>query len=271
MSQEGFKILHLCEALGVGRSSYYKWLNRRPSERDKREEWLIDKIIQAYDKHKGIYGYRRITIYLNYYENAQVNHKCVYRLMRKLGLKAVIRKKRYSWKPSKAQHTAENKLNREFQTPYGPFEVLLTDVTEFKYGDQSKAYLSAVLDYGDNKIISYQLSTRNDNDLVFKTFTPIKDKIIPKKTLIHSDRGFQYTSHWFNSFIEETQAIQSMSRAGRCIDNGPMENLWGIIKEEMYRLNSYDSLDELKDDIDRYISFYNDQRVTLKMGLRIPA
>ncbi|SDI42309.1 IS3 family transposase, partial [Dolosicoccus paucivorans] len=90
-------------------------------------------------------------------------------------------------------------------------------------------------------------------------------------TLLHSDRGFQYTSHGFNSFIKRNQIIQSMSRVGKCIDNGPMENFWGIIKEEMYHLKTYKSFEELENDVKQYIEFYNTQRVTLKMGLKIPA
>src|SRR5690625_1514533 len=103
-------------------------------------------------EHKGIYGYRRITIYLNHFLNAKVNHKCVHRLMKVLGLKAVIRWKRYNYKPHSPQHVTENVLNREFQTDYKDMEVLLTDITEFKYGSHSKAYLSAILDYGDKKL-----------------------------------------------------------------------------------------------------------------------
>ncbi|SDI93381.1 IS3 family transposase, partial [Dolosicoccus paucivorans] len=80
-----------------------------------------------------------------------------------------------------------------------------------------------------------------------------------------------YTSHGFNSFIKRNQIIQSMSRVGKCIDNGPMENFWGIIKEEMYHLKTYKSFEELENDVKQYIEFYNTQRVTLKMGLKIPA
>ncbi|MFD2132638.1 IS3 family transposase [Pseudogracilibacillus auburnensis] len=169
------------------------------------------------------------------------------------------------------KEVAENILNRAFQADYNAMEVLLTDITEFKYGGHSKAYLSAILDYGENKIVAYKLSQHNNNALVRDTVTQIEDTIIPKKTLFHSDRGFQYTSHGFKQFVEKHQITQSMSRVGKCIDNGPMENFWGIIKEEMYRLTTYNSFEKLEEDINTYIEFYNTKRVTLKMGLRIPA
>lgn len=190
--------------------------------------------------------------------------------MKLLGLKAVIRRKRYNYKPHSPSHVAENILDREFQKEYQPMEVLLTDVTEFKYGTQSKAYLSAILDYGEKKIVAFKLSKHNNNELVQKTVSQIEDRIKPTKTLIHSDRGFQYTSHGFKQFVDKHQVIQSMSRVGKCIDNGPMESFFGTLKEEMYRLNDYETFEQLESDIKNYIDFYNTKRITLSMGLKIP-
>lgn len=254
----------------MSRAGYYKWLKRESSPTEKRLRKLSDWIVQAYEEHNGIYGYRRMTIYLNHFLNAKVNHKCVYRLMKLLGLKAVIRRKRYPYKSHNPIHVSENLLNREFRKEYRSMELLLTDVTEFKYGSYSKAYLSAILDYGENKIVAFKLSKQNNNALVRDTVTQIEDDIIPTKTLLHSDRGFQYTSRGFKKFVDKNEIIQSMSRVGKCIDNGPMENFWGIIKEEMYRLKHYETFKALEKDIKKYIKFYNTKRVTLKMGLSIP-
>src|SRR5699024_12583984 len=102
-------------------------------------------------------------------------------------------------------------------------EVLLTDITEFKYGSYSKAYLSAILDYGANEIVAFKLSDRHNNALVNHTISQIEDLVIRTKTLLHSDRGYQYTSKNFNKYIEKHQLVQSMSRIGKYIDNGHME------------------------------------------------
>lgn len=199
----------------------------------------------------------------------KVNHKCVYRLMRLMGLKAVIRRRRYNYQLSKANHVSENLLNRKF-TANKAYQKLLTDVTEFQLTNGQKAYLSAVLDLGTNKIIAHKLDRSNNNPLVLDTFKQIQSKIIADETLIHSDRGYQYTSHAFARFIKDHQAIQSMSRVGKCIDNGPMENFFGILKSELYYLNKYDTFESLTNDIDQYIHFFNTKRITLKMGLAIP-
>ena len=119
-------------------------------------------------------------------------------------------------------------------------------------------------------MVAYHLSNRNNNTLVRDTVAQITDVIMAAVTLIHSDRGSQYTSHFFNHFIDEFDLIQSILKAGKCIDYVPMEVFWGIIKEEKYRLKTYDTFEALEDDIHRYITFYNEERVTLSMGLSIP-
>lgn len=268
--KDKYPIKHLCEAVGISRASYYKWLKRKPSKGEHRLKQLKKAISEVYHHHKGIYGYRRITIYLNHYKKMKVNHKCVYRLMRLMGLKAIIRRRKYNYRPSKPIHIHENLLNRKF-TANKAYQKLLTDVTEFQLTNGQKAYLSAVLDLGTNRIVAYELGHSNNNPLVLNTFKQIESKLIAGETMIHSDRGYQYTSHAFAQFIKDHQAIQSMSRVGKCIDNGPMESFFGILKSELYYLNKYDTFENLKNDIDQYIRFFNTKRITLKMGLAIPA
>ena len=184
--------------------------------------------------------------------------------MKAMKLSSVIRKKRKKYIHSTPQITAENLLNREF-TAEKANEKWLTDVTEFKLTDGKKAYLSAILDLGDNSIVSYVLGTSNNNKLVFDTL----DKAImanPTATpLFHSDRGFQYTTKTFKSKLDSINAKQSMSRVARCIDNGPMEGFWGILKCEMYYLRKFDTYEDLEQAIDEYIEFYNTRRLQKKL------
>ncbi|MFV8291012.1 IS3 family transposase [Aerococcus viridans] len=260
----------LCQVLGVSRAGYYKWLKRKTTAEEIRINNIIQTIIDVNEEVDGIYGYRRMTIYMNHFCEEKANHKCVYRVMSHLGIKSVIRKKRYRYKPHKQRNIAENVLNREFKKAYRAKEVLLTDVTELKYSNHSKAYLSAVLDYGGKKIIVWKLGTSNNNHLVAETFNQIENQLLPHKTLIHSDRGYQYTSHWFKEYVERNKVIQSMSRPGYCIDNGPMESFWGILKDECYRRKHFETFEDLEDAINTYIEFYNSKRISLSMGLKIP-
>jgi putative transposase len=225
---------------------------------------IIDSMIQLYTEVQGIYGYRRMTMNINRKLKKQYNHKRIYRLMRSINMKSVIRKKRKNYVPSTPQITAENLLNRRFQADK-PNQKWLTDVTEFKLANGHKAYLSAILDLGDNSIVSYVLGHSNNNKLVFDTFDLAVASNPDAKPLFHSDRGFQYTNRQFKNKLDGISAIQSMSRISRCIDNGPMEGFWGIIKSEMYYLRKFHTYEELKQAIDRYMDFYNMRRLQGKL------
>ncbi len=208
---------------------------------------------------KGIYGYRRMLININRKLGKNFNHKRIYRLMKIAGIQSVIRRKKTRSKRSNPLHMAENLLNREF-TAEKPNEKWVTDVTEFKYGTSRKAYLSAILDLYDGSIISYVLGHSNNNKLVFKTLDQATNQIDSDHPLIHSDRGFQYTSHGFKRRIDKAGMTHSMSRVGKCIDNGPMESFWGALKCEEYYLHKYETFEELSKSIDEYIYFYNYER-----------
>jgi len=84
--------------------------------------------------------------------------------------------------------------------------------------------------------------------------------------MIHSDRGYQYTSYGFKQRIAAAGIKQSMSRVGKCIDNGPMEAFWGILKCEKYHLNKYNTYEELNVAISEYIEFYNTKRLQKKLN-----
>ncbi|MFC4798595.1 IS3 family transposase [Neobacillus sp. GCM10023253] len=263
--EENFSIVLLCEIARISRAAYYKWRDRSPSENEKLNEEILKEIIHLYNKVDGIYGYRRITMNLNRSLPKAINHKRVYRLMGIAGLQAIIRRKRKNYKPSTPQHVAENVLNRDFNAEK-PNEKWLTDVTEMKFGASQKAYLSAILDLHDGSIVSFVLGTSNNNPLVFKTLDLALEANPGACPLLHSDRGFQYTSPAFKRKIEKAKMVQSMSRVGRCIDNGPMEAFWGTLKCEKYYLNKYSTFEELKKDIEDYINFYNYERLQKRLN-----
>ena len=221
---------------------------------------VIDTIAEIYLQVEGIYGYRMMKLAVNRKLKANYNHKRIYRLMRLMGLRSVTRKKRKQYVKSTPQHVAENLLNREF-TASKKNQKWLTDVTEFKYGDGQRAFLSAILDLYDNSIVAYVVGKRNDNALVFNTMQAALEANPGAQPLIHSDRGFQYTSYGFAKILATHGMTQSMSRVSRCIDNGPMEGFWGKLKAERYNLRKhYESYEQLVADVSDYIRFYNEER-----------
>ena len=263
--EKGYPISALCGILNLNRSSYYKWLNRDSSKQEVKDRRLIECLCTLHQESNGIFGYRRMQINLWRRYGLNVNKKRIYRVMRAIDMKSVIRRKRSNYLKSTPEITAENILNRNF-TAVELNEKWLTDVTEFKYGDGNRLYLSAILDLKDKSIVSFVIGNSNNNRLVFDTFDAAVLKHPDAKPLFHSDRGFQYTSKVFKTKLDTAGMIQSMSRVGCCIDNGPMEAFWGTLKVEMYYLQRFNDFDSLKAAIEKYIAFYNNYRYQLKLG-----
>ena len=271
MHKEGYAITEICNILDLNRSSYYKWTHRPKSGRELENEALLHDIGLIYAAHNGTYGYRRIADEYNATHEKKYNIKRFYRLVHIVGLLAVIRRKRPAYQRSTPEVTAENELNREF-TAHTVNEKWCTDVTEMKYGSEGeKAYLSAILDLKGRDIVSFAIGKSNNNQLVFETFDLAVNKYPDAHPLFHSDRGFQYTSKQFRAKLDKQGMKQSMSRVGRCIDNGPMEGFWGILKCEMYYLNHFDTYEELVEAVERFIHYYNHQRRQRKLNCLPPA
>ena len=271
MHKEGHAIAEICNILDLNRSSYYKWMNRTKSRREAENEALLHDIGMIYAEHNGTFGYRRIADEYNATHERQYNVKRFYRLVHIVGLLAVIRRKRPAYQRSSPEVTAENILNREF-TAKTVNEKWCTDVTEMKYGSEGeKAYLSAILDLKGKDIVSFAIGKHNNNQLVFDTFDLAVQKYPDAHPLLHSDRGYQYTSKQFKAKLEKQNIQQSMSRVGRCIDNGPMEGFWSILKCEMYYLNHFESYGELVEAVERFIYYYNHQRRQHKLNCLPPA
>lgn len=203
-----------------------------------------------------------------------MNDKRVLRICRALDIKSTIKYNDHGCtRHAKApQYIAENLLDRNFHADK-PNEKWLTDVTEFKWYEGVKVhklYLSAILDLFDRRIVSYVLSERNDNPLVFKTFDKAVKAYPDAHPLFHSDRGFQYTNRTFHNKLVQAGMTQSMSRVAHCIDNGPMEGFWGILKRERYYGRRFTGKQELIQMIHNYIHYYNTRRVQRNLGVLTP-
>ena len=267
-----YPIVKLCAVLNINRSSYYKWSKRKPSTNQLQNEKIIGWIKELYEAQNGILGYRQMTITINRIHKVCYNKKRIRRLMQILCLKSVCRVKKKSYIPSIPETEADNVLNREFYAD-APNEKWLTDVTEFKYyvgAEIRKLYLSAILDLYDKRIVAYKISDSNNNQLVFENFDEAVALNPDAHPLFHSYRGFQYTNKTFYNKLQAAKMRQSMSRVGRCIDNGPMESFWGMLKSEMYYLRRFTVSEELIRSIENYIYFYNNVRFQKRLRCMTP-
>ncbi|MFS0639256.1 IS3 family transposase, partial [Mesobacillus foraminis] len=253
MSGGNYPIQLLCEILCVSKSGYYKWVKRQlcPSERQLEDEEIKKKILGCHYKFKGIYGYRRVKIWLEKTYDLFLNHKRVQRLMSELGLKAVIRKRKPYHGKKEAYVISDNHLNRDFHASR-PDEKWVTDITYLIFNGQ-RLYLSAIKDLYNNEIVSYHVSRRNDLKLVIDTLKKAKKKRNVKGILLHSDQGHQYTSHQYNKLLRKYKMQPSMSRKGNCWDNACMENFFSHFKSECFYLYSFRTSEEVKDAVSKYI------------------
>lgn len=261
----------MCNRLGIQRSSYYKWLNRSIPEKEKEDREIAEHIIEYHKNYGGIFGYRRMQMNINKDFKKNYGVRRIHRIMKITNIHSSIRVTRHCCTVSnKSDQKAENLLKRDFEAK-APNTKWSTDVTEFKIpGSTKKIYLSAFLDLYDRSIVSWIISDRNDNKLVFDTFNQATANNPGVHPLFHSDRGFQYTSPVFRHMLEDNKMMQSMSRVGCCLDNAPTEALWGIIKTEMYAMYEIHDKESLIRSIGEYIDFYNNRRYQARFDSKAP-
>ena len=273
VKKTGYPVGQACALLHISRSAYYKWNSGKLSPRQEENERIADKLEQMHMEDSAK-GYRRLRDDLEVYHGIPVNDKRVLRICRKRGIKSTIKyaNNGCTRQAKNPQYIAENLLNRDFHAEK-PNEKWLTDVTEFKWYDGievHKVYLSAILDLYDRRIVAYVIRDRNDNPLVFDTFDLAAAANPDATPLFHSDRGFQYTNRVFHQKLVDAGMTQSMSRVGKCIDNGPMEGFWGILKRERYYGRRFTDRESLVRMIENYIVFYNYQRLQRNLGVLTP-
>lgn len=237
------------------------------------------KIINIFYTHKERYGYRRIHLELLNKEY-KVSHGKVKRLMSRMGLYALNPKPKQRYNSYKGDMNGvcknlllERKINtQEKLTKKRNFETTsanqkwTTDVSEFKIA-AGKFYLSPIMDIHNREIVGFDISNTPNLfqiyrmlDMAFKKFNNLEGLIF------HSDQGWQYQHFSYHRRLEEKRFFQSMSRKGNCLDNSPMENFFGKMKNEMFYgfENTFESLDNLKQAMIDYIHYHNDFRITAK-------
>ena len=250
---------------GVKRSTFYE--NIKP----KKDKYIEIKqiILEIYNKSNKRKGYRWITSDLHKL-GYNINHKTVLRLMQQLGIKSIVRPKKYNSYCGVASGTAvENILNRDFSTT-SINQKWTTDVTEFKVCGR-KIYLSGIMDMHSKEIIAHTVSFSPNMKLIMKMIKLAYKKTgNPKNVIIQSDQGWQYRHVSYKHFLKKKHAIQSMSRKGNCLDNAVIENFWGTLKTEWFYLKHFNSIESFLQQLESYIHYFNYERDSSVLKYRTP-
>ena len=260
--KDKYSISEMCRFLSVSRSGYYDFVKRMdiPSK----DLPLAEKIRECQDRCGKTYGYRRVHIWL---ERNGIHHnpKTILRVMQKYSLLSVVRRKKYR-NYGEHLHRYPNLLNRDFHADR-PNQKWVTDISYIKTA-QGTLYLSVIRDLFDNSIVSYKTGTNQNINLVLSTIRAAKRKEkVTAEVQLHSDQGFQYTSHSYFKLTQSYDIIPSMSRKGNPYDNALAGNFFSILKTECIYRTKLKTYEEAKSLIDEYIYFYNHERLQLKTKL----
>ena len=259
------KLADLLQIAGIARSTFY--YQCQAILRNEQQSDMEVKIRTIYDEHKGRYGYRRITAALCRSMAEPVNHKCVQRLMQKMGLRALIQaKKSFRHVPIMSDVNVPNVLQRDFFAEAAN-QKWVTDVTEFNVNGQ-KLYLSACMDLYNGEIIAHRMARRPVFDLVSDTLREaLARSACAPELIVHSDQGWHYKMQPYRAMLAHHGVKQSMSRRGNCFDNAVIESFFGTLKAEYYHLETHDGIAALEAGVHDYIRYYNHERI--KLGLQV--
>ena len=260
--RDKYSISEMCRFFGISSSGYYGFVSRMgiPAK----DLPLAEKIRECQEKCGRTYGYRRVHIWL---EKQGIHHdpKTILRVMQKYSLLSIVRRKKYR-NYGEYLHRYPNLLNRDFQAER-PNQKWVTDISYIKTG-QGVLYLSIIRDLYDNSIVAYKTGTEQNINLVLSTIRTAKKKEkVTAELQLHSDQGFQYTSHAYFKLTQSYGITPSMSRRGNPYDNDLAENFFSILKTECIHRVKLKTYEEARLLIGEYIHFYNNQRIQLKTKL----
>ena len=263
--RNAYSISVMCRFFDVSRSGYYAFLKRL--DKPERDAKLAEQIRECQNKTDKTYGYRRVWKWLKA-KNVEKNPKTVLRIMKKYGLLSEIRRRRKWVNLGQQVHRYENLLKRQFQADR-PNSKWVTDIS-YIHTKEGVLYLSMIRDLYDNSIVAYKTATQQTVNLVLDTIRLAmkkEKKSVAAELQLHSDQGFQYTSQAYFKLTQSYGITPSMSRKGNPYDNAMAENFFSILKTECIYRHKPRTFQEANNLIDRYIHFYNHERIQNKTGV----
>jgi transposase InsO family protein len=252
----------ICQFLKISESGYYRWLRNQGKLSARRLLLVRIQGILAEHPDNQNYGVRRMQTALAH-RGTHVSIRTVYRTMSEAGLIHRHRRPHGITKADTATQDRENLLKRDF-TAAAPLKKLLTDITEVQCAD-GKLYVSPILDCYNGEIVALEMRDNMKKELCIDTIKQLREKYGRLEgTILHSDRGCQYTSYAFRRTLVTAGMIQSLSGTAHCYDNARMESFFATLKKEkLYQIPTYKmKREEVKTVIFRYIfGYYNTQRI----------
>ena len=255
--------------LDISRSSYYTYKNKKISKRSLEELVLKEEIREIWLLNEKKYGSPKIQGELRK-KGLRVSERRIQKLMKEMGIKSVVTQKyKYKSSMSSEQEGLENKLNRDFKSSKS-YEKIVGDITYIRTKDKGWCYLASYMDLYNNEILSYEFGEKMEEELVLKSLFKLPLKKL-KGSIIHTDRGSQYTAKNYRKKLLEYGIIESYSRRGNPYDNACIESFHSVLKKELIYPQELKSYSELKRILFEYIEgFYNTRRTQKRLGYLSP-
>lgn len=257
--------------LEVSRSGYYRWLKRKPSNRQIENERLKPLIKAAHERGRRTSGTTKLQQDLKE-KGVEIGRDRIHRLKKEMGLQCIQKKKFKATTNSKHKHpVAPNLLDQNFDIS-APGMVFGADIT-YIGTDEGWLYLAGIKDFCSKEIVGYAMDSRMTKELTIQALQmAVKYRRILPGAIHHSDRGVQYCSEKYVDMVKKAGFEASMSRKGNCYDNAPTESFWGALKQEFVYHHRFRTRLEAKAAIQEWIEvFYNRIRRHSALGNVPPA
>ena len=267
-----FPIKDLCQCMGISRSSYYYWLSKLNNPLS-RTRTLISNILLFKEYHEKYpsHGYRWLNAKIRLDTGLIISDVTAHKCCKIAGIKSKTKHYKYK-KPGPPYKVYPNLLLSSLHVN-GPLQCIVSDMTAF-YVKGIYYELTLYMDLWNNEIISHSLSSKRGDRMTYisglQDLLALKKKYPEFKTILHSDQGSVYTSQAFNELLQTYNIIRSMSRAGTPTDNGAMESINGWMKAELFTDFHITGETNVKDEIDEYIRFFNEERSAYSLNYLTP-
>lgn len=221
------------------------------------------EIEKIYEQHPE-YGSPRMWLELRD-RGYEINEKRVARLMKEAGLQAITPGPHTS-KPH-PQHKVYPYLLRNVEIERVD-QVWSTDITYIRM-PKGFLYLTAIIDWKSRYILSWELSNTLDTSVPIEVLENALKRGVPE--IFNTDQGAQFTSPKFTKPLHDANVEISMDGRGRALDNVYIERFWWTLKHEDIHPKVYETGPELRQGIEDYITYYNEQRKHSSLDNRTPA
>ena len=256
-----------CRILKVSTSGFYEWRSRPASTRDRADAELANTIAAIHTDSRQTYGVRRIRAELRYGYGLAISHKRVWRCMTLVGVQGVHRRRWRRHKPSLASWP--DLVNRQFRAE-APDRLWVTDITQHRSAE-GWVYAAVVLDVYSRRVVGWSIADHLRTELVADALDMARLRRKPVGTVVHSDRGTQYTSWLFGHRLREAGLLGSMGKVASAFDNAMIESFFGSMQIELLDRRTWTARAELATAIFEYIeAFYNPVRRHSALDYRSP-